>query len=40
VMEVHPTKPVSKLAITIRNQNGEVVLEGEAWCYRMQPTAG
>ncbi|HVS14555.1 MAG TPA: MaoC family dehydratase [Thermoanaerobaculia bacterium] len=39
VAEVHPTKPVSRLAITIRRQTGETVLEGEAWCYRMQPAA-
>jgi acyl dehydratase len=37
VMEVHATKPVSRLAIAVRNQGGETVLEGEAWCYRMQP---
>jgi acyl dehydratase len=40
VMEVHATKPVSRLAITIRRQDGEVVLDGEAWCYRMQPATG
>ena len=37
VLEVHATKPVSRLAIVIRNQNGDVVLDGEAGCYRMQP---
>ena len=37
VLEVHATKPVSRLAIVIRNQDGVVVLEGEAGCYRMQP---
>jgi acyl dehydratase len=37
VLEVHATKPVSRLAISIRRQDGEVVLDGEAWCYRMQP---
>jgi acyl dehydratase len=40
VVEVHATKPVSRLAITIRSQSGDVVLDGEAWCYRMQPAAG
>jgi len=40
VLEVHATKPVSRLAIVIRNQDGGVVLEGEAACYRMQPAAG
>ena len=34
---MHATKPVSRLAITIRTQSGDVVLDGEAWCYRMQP---
>jgi acyl dehydratase len=38
VLEVHATKPVSRLAINIRRQDGEVVLDGEAWCYRMQPS--
>ena len=37
VLEVHATKPVSRLGIVIRNQDGVVVLEGEAGCYRMQP---
>ena len=37
VLEVHATKPVSRLGINIRRQDGEVVLDGEAWCYRMQP---
>ena len=40
VLEVHASKPVSQLAIVIRNQSGETVLEGEAWCYRMQPAPG
>lgn len=39
VMEVHATKPVSRLAIRIENQNGATVLDGEAWCYRLQPAA-
>jgi acyl dehydratase len=37
VLEVHATKPVSRLGINIRRQDGEVVLDGEAWCYRVQP---
>ena len=37
VLEVHASKPVSQLQIAIRNQDGQTVLEGEAWCYRMQP---
>ena len=37
VLEVHETKPVCKLGIQVTNQNDEIVLDGEAWCYQMQP---
>lgn len=33
IAEVHATKPVTKLLISITRDDGEVVLEGEAWCY-------
>ena len=33
VLSVHATKPVCQLRIAIRRDPGEVVLEGEAWCY-------
>jgi len=33
VVSVHPSKPVTQLAIKVTRQTGEVVLEGEAWCY-------
>jgi acyl dehydratase len=33
VVSVHPSKPVTQLRITIVRDDGEVVLEGEAWCY-------
>ena len=33
VVSVHATKPVTQLAIRVTRQTGEVVLEGEAWCY-------
>jgi acyl dehydratase len=33
VMSVHATKPVTQLRIIVRRQTGEVVLDGEAWCY-------
>ena len=33
VLSVHATKPVCQLRIVIRRDGGEVVLEGEAWCY-------
>lgn len=37
VVSVHPSKPVTQLSITVRRQDGETVLEGEAWCYRFTP---
>ena len=33
VLELHESKPVSKLKVTVTRQSGEAVLEGEAWCY-------
>ena len=33
VMSVHETKPVTQLKIKVTRQGGEIVLEGEAWCY-------
>lgn len=33
VLSVHESKPVTQLKIQVRRQDGEVVLEGEAWCY-------
>jgi len=33
VLSIHPTKPVTQLKITVKRQDGETVLEGEAWCY-------
>src|SRR5262245_24143467 len=37
VLSVHATKPVTELRIRVTRQTGEVVLEGEAWCYTLQP---
>jgi acyl dehydratase len=37
VLSLHPTKPVTRLGITITRQDGEIVLEGEAWCYTFTP---
>ena len=37
VLSVHATKPVTQLGVKVRRQNGEVVLEGEAWCYTLGP---
>jgi acyl dehydratase len=33
VLSVHERKPVTQLRIEVKRQDGEVVLEGEAWCY-------
>ncbi|HTR20700.1 MAG TPA: MaoC family dehydratase [Gemmatimonadales bacterium] len=37
VASVHPTKPVTELRVRVTRQTGEVVLEGEAWCYTATP---
>ena len=37
VLSVHATKPVTQLKMIIRRQDGETVLEGEAWCYTFYP---
>ena len=37
VLSVHPTKPVTQLHVRVVRQTGEVVLEGEVWCYTMRP---
>jgi acyl dehydratase len=37
VLSVHATKPVTQLKMVIKRQDGETVLEGEAWCYTFQP---
>src|SRR4030095_1145298 len=33
VISKHETKPVTQLKIKVIRQDGEIVLEGEAWCY-------
>lgn len=33
VLELHPTKPVTRLKVEVRRQDGDVVLDGEAWCF-------
>ena len=33
VISKHETKPVTQLKVKITRQDGEIVLEGEAWCY-------
>lgn len=37
VMEVHPSKPVTKLKVSVRREDGQVVLRGECWCYTFRP---
>jgi acyl dehydratase len=44
VLSVHAAKPVTQLRMTVRRHaageaDGEVVLEGEAWCYTFSPPA-
>ena len=39
VVSLHETKPVAQLRIVVTRQGGEVVLEGEAWCYTFVPNA-
>jgi acyl dehydratase len=36
VLSLHATKPVTQLAVRVTRQTGEVVLEGEAWCYTFE----
>lgn len=33
ILSVHEKKPVTQLKIAVKRQDGETVLEGEAWCY-------
>ena len=37
VLSVHESKPVCQLKVTVTRQTGDVVLEGEAWCYQFRP---
>jgi acyl dehydratase len=37
VLSVHERKPVTQLRVRIQRHDGETVLEGEAWCYTMEP---
>ena len=37
VLKVHATKPVTHLGVRIWQQDGETVLEGDAWCYTFSP---
>jgi len=33
IIKIHETKPVTQIEIKVVRQDGETVLEGEAWCY-------
>ncbi len=37
VLHVHASKPVCQLAVSVKRQDGESVLSGEAWCYTFRP---
>lgn len=37
ILSIHATKPVTQLKVVITRQGGEMVLEGEAWCYTFIP---
>ena len=37
VVSVHATKPVTQLKMRVSRQDGETVLDGEAWCYTFRP---
>jgi acyl dehydratase len=37
ILEVHATKPVSRIGVRIVRSDREVVLEGDAWCYTARP---
>ena len=33
LLKVHAAKPVTQLEVRVTRQDGETVIEGEAWCY-------
>lgn len=33
ILSIHETKPATQLKVRVARQDGETVLEGEAWCY-------
>jgi acyl dehydratase len=40
VTSVHDSKPVTGLEVRVERDDGEAVLEGEAWCYTLRPGDG
>jgi acyl dehydratase len=39
VAGLHASKPVTHLRVRVTRQDGETVLDGEAWCYTLRPEA-
>ena len=39
VVSVHAHKPVTQLHVRVARDDGETLLEGEAWCYTLAPRA-
>jgi len=39
VVSLHPSKPVTQIAVRVVRQDGELVLDGEAWCYTARPNS-
>jgi len=39
VLSMHDSKPVCELSVEVARDDGEVVLSGRAWCYRLVPRA-
>lgn len=37
VVSIHASKPVTQLKVSVKRQDGQTVLEGEAWCYTFHP---
>jgi acyl dehydratase len=37
VVSIHEIKPVTQLQIRVTRHDGELVMEGEAWCYTFSP---
>ncbi len=33
ILSIHQSKPVTQLKVTVKRQDDETVLDGEAWCY-------
>ncbi len=35
IVSIHAIKPVTQIKVIVTQQTGEVVLDGEAWCYTL-----